>query len=381
MKIARNFTNTLCVMLFFCAISFPLLDSFCHLDTTPELNEKRTLAAKPSLVGDWESLRAFPKQFEAYYNDHFGFRKRLIHLLALFRLNVLGVSPNRERVTLGKEEWMFYNPSLDEEMPDKVCFDDAHLAAAQAYFENWHNRLAAQGIAYFLVIAPDKKDVYDEYLPHKYARKDPLSWQSNKFIQYMKANSKIPLIDLAPVLRSQKELGPLYLKTDSHWNELGGFLASETIMDAVHKEIPAVRPPLPISACNIKKTANTKGGDIAKIIGLLNEVAESNRVEVTLKEGAQAKRITNADTIEEGAKCPPFVYEAPHKELPRAVIFHDSFGYRMFPYLSEHFSRSVYYAQYYGQQTILDFEKPDVVIHEVVARKARILHLLPDAKW
>jgi hypothetical protein len=54
--------------------------------------------------------------------------------------------------------------------------------------------------------------------------------------------------------------------------------------------------------------------------------------------------------------------------LPRAVVFHDSFIGHLVPTLSEHFRRVVYATTYEFDRTLLEWERPDVVIQEVVER-------------
>ena len=53
---------------------------------------------------------------------------------------------------------------------------------------------------------------------------------------------------------------------------------------------------------------------------------------------------------------------------PRAVIFRDSFGSAMIPYLSEHFSRAVYVWRNDFDPSLVEAERPDVVIQEWVGR-------------
>ena len=55
--------------------------------------------------------------------------------------------------------------------------------------------------------------------------------------------------------------------------------------------------------------------------------------------------------------------------LPSAVMFRDSFTSRMMPFLSEHFSRSVYMWQNDFDRELVSQEKPDVVILEIVGRR------------
>jgi hypothetical protein len=60
------------------------------------------------------------------------------------------------------------------------------------------------------------------------------------------------------------------------------------------------------------------------------------------------------------------VTEIPGSSLPRAVIFRDSFVSRLVPFLSEHFSGAVYLWQNDFDADVIQQERPDVVIQEIV---------------
>ena len=62
------------------------------------------------------------------------------------------------------------------------------------------------------------------------------------------------------------------------------------------------------------------------------------------------------------------VTEAPNHG-PRAVVFMDSFGAGLVPFLSEDFSRVVYLWQSNVDPEVVLHERPDVVIHEWVGRR------------
>jgi hypothetical protein len=49
-------------------------------------------------------------RFEAYFNDQFGLRRRLIHWLNVLKVAGLGVSPSA-KVILGKHHWLFDRPN------------------------------------------------------------------------------------------------------------------------------------------------------------------------------------------------------------------------------------------------------------------------------
>ncbi len=54
-------------------------------------------------------------------------------------------------------------------------------------------------------------------------------------------------------------------------------------------------------------------------------------------------------------------------ELPRAIMFGDSFSEGMWPFLSEYFSRIVYFQKAFDCR-IVEAEHPDIVIEEIVER-------------
>ena len=89
------------------AICLPLLGLVLRLDAGYSLEENRVLSTRPELTPDRSKLAEFPAKFEAYFNDQFGFRKRLIYWLNFTKVAALGVSPN-PKVIFGRNGWMFY---------------------------------------------------------------------------------------------------------------------------------------------------------------------------------------------------------------------------------------------------------------------------------
>ncbi|HEY9639255.1 MAG TPA: hypothetical protein V6C57_02160, partial [Coleofasciculaceae cyanobacterium] len=69
------------------------------------------------------------------------------------------------------------------------------------------------------------------------------------------------------------------------------------------------------------------------------------------------------------------IYENPDKSLPKAVLFRDSFGNSMLDFLAESFSRLVVVWQPHIDYSVVEAEKPDVVINQQVER---FLVRIPD---
>ena len=51
------------------------------------------------------------------------------------------------------------------------------------------------------------------------------------------------------------------------------------------------------------------------------------------------------------------------------MVFRDSFGSALIPFLSEHFSRALYLWQYNFDPDVVQAEDPDVVVQEWVGRR------------
>ena len=86
------------------------------------------------------------------------------------------------------------------------------------------------------------------------------------------------------------------------------------------------------------------------------------------------KRPRRAQVVEPPGASPTdeegrLVTEIPGSDLPRLVVFRDSFVSPLVPFLSEHFSRAVYLWQkdVVAEQIVAD--KPDVVLYEIVGRR------------
>ena len=90
------------IAVFLVLISLPLSGLILGFDRSFVLEENRILATRPELKLDRRALGAFPARFEAYFNDQFGFRKRLIYWLALVKVQGLGVT-STPGVTLGQK--------------------------------------------------------------------------------------------------------------------------------------------------------------------------------------------------------------------------------------------------------------------------------------
>lgn len=348
-------------ILFIAMLLLPTADSLWSLDPFSRHNENRKLAERPSL--SFSELKKFPAKFQTYFNDNFGFRNTLVRGNYFLKYRLLGASPSSQ-VIIGKKGWLFYTGEGEvEDCRGVTDFTDEQLQRWTMNFELKKTWLAAQGIRYLLVIPPNKSTVYPEYLPDALTRVQPVSGV-NEFIDYVKKNSQVELVDLRKTLADAKATGDVYFKTDTHWNNYGAFHAYAEIIKPIVSWFPEITP-LKLEDFSIEKKHGASG-DLAGMIGGLEFLSE-DQFDLTPKKHFTATLFEKNENARD-----PFTMEKSNDQLPNAVIFRDSFFTAMVPFVADNFSSSRYYWQRWDTLTpitdIIDRYHPDIVIEEVVER-------------
>jgi alginate O-acetyltransferase complex protein AlgJ len=345
--------------LFMVLLWLPTLDAFFHLDHTREINEKRLPASWPQYTPGWRGLKQYEAGLEAYFNDHFGFRKQLIHWQLQWQLAFF--NGGRSDVMIGKDGCMFFderNMHLVENFQGLRQFSPQELAELQRFHEARRAWLAERGCQYLFVIAPDKQSIYPDLLPG-WLKPTGRPTKLDQFINYMRAHSEVAVPDLRPALRDARQIAPTYYKTDSHWNSFGGFVASEELAKTLPEK--AGFKPLSLDSFEFKKTPLVRG-DLALLLGVY--VPEDDLV-LTPKTNMPpvVEAVENADYI-----IPTF-YTSNAMAQGSCVVFRDSFGPALIPFLGYHFRTVSYYWSPGGFDTnIIARMKPDAVISEIVER-------------
>jgi alginate O-acetyltransferase complex protein AlgJ len=364
----RRIANVALIALFLLAIWLPICDSLFGIDRARTPVEKRKLAEKPEFKWQWTALTQYPREFEAYFNDHFGFRNWLIDWHNRMKVQWLG-TVSSPKVIKGKEGWLFF---VGDRILDYCCratdpFSEEELSEWRKEMEERRDWLAGRGIPFLLVIAPNKHTVYSDYLPDWATRGDRKS-RLEQLLEYMRVHSDIEILDLRKPLLDARKQGRIYHMTDSHWNDLGAYVAYREMVIKLSQCFPSVKP-LGISDFEMQ-CVTTPGGDLAALLGQHHTIRE-DRVVLVPRKPRLSHRVDAGElmTIKPWPKGgEPVVMECPEGEIPRAVMFRDSYSVALLPFLSEHFGRIAYIWQHDFNKEVIEIEKPDVVIHEIVER-------------
>jgi alginate O-acetyltransferase complex protein AlgJ len=240
----------------------PLIMSDFSSQTTWSSAEKRRLAEFPIFSLKLGTLTTFPSRFEAYFNDHFGYRNLFIRRYNRIMKKYFAKSPV-PNVLIGKNNWLFFTESnLIDDFVGADPFTLEELETWRLNLENKRNWLANQGIRYLFVVAPNKQSIYPEYLPD-YLQKDRGQTRLQQLLAYLNTHSDLPILDLSTVLTGEKKRHRIYHITDTHWNECGAYAAYRAIMDRVEKWFPYAS--FPKSKIIETKNIFGTGGDLAGV--------------------------------------------------------------------------------------------------------------------
>lgn len=337
-----------------------------HMDTGNY--EERSLSPLPYSqeakdAGLVTTLETFPAQFESWFNDHLPFRNQLLTLHGLTEYKLLKTSSSQS-VIVGKDGWLFYKGAqVADEDPigdyrGTDLFTEEELQKIAANFTAARDELAARGSDFVIYIAPNKERVYSEYMPDMYG--EPASYGTmQQVVDYLSANTDLKVVcgyeDLM-AFRAENPDTDLYYKYDTHWNNLGAYIGSERLVNALGYDFT------PLEYVEIEDR-HTGSYDLARLIhlgGKLNDCPNyvvsgytPHPMETVSEDNGKVFRYRTTDGTAPGGKL---------------FVIGDSFSTMMSPYLACHYQSgymTFYYHYSHGQ---LLREEPDAVVYETVER-------------
>jgi alginate O-acetyltransferase complex protein AlgJ len=362
-----SIANFILSALFLAGIYVPVLKTLVSPRLDWSFSEKRKLAPMPRMSLNPQDLETFPAQFQNYYNDHFGFRERLIRAHSRLMQNYFDKSPV-QKVMFGESNWLFF--TVEKNIEDFLGLDpftEDELQKWKSNLESKRNWLARQGVRYLFVIGPNKQTVYPEFLPDYLAHNRGRS-RLDQFLAYMAEHSDIDILDLRDALLQAKKQHQVYYRTDTHWNSRGGYAAYRAIMERLAQLFPDKR--LPAATDYLVKIENHRGGDLAVMLGMAETMPEERPV-FELQHPCAVKTKLKLAAWNPDAPRPPFMTECRRAEL-RAVVFRDSFFEAVEPFFAEDFYRAAYLWTGYDQSLmneVMPLIKPQVVIEEYGERR------------
>jgi hypothetical protein len=304
--------------------------------------------------------------------QNFPFRKQLITFFTEFRL-ILGDRVFQQAI-IGNDGWLELTSegNLDN-YQNADPMNPVKLEKLQASLQDFYDELNTRNITLLVVIAPNKSTIYPDKIPAEIQKTQQESGIDTLFSYHTEHGPQV-FIDLRPILLEGRETQQIYYRTDTHWNAVGAYYAYKGIIDELslsHSDLQVVE------LTDFTQSVSAPGKlDISRLIGSTTLLETSPLLSPNFEINTQWITL-NTDTI------PASLAFNPDGDLPKAIIYHDSFGEGLKPYLSLHFSKALFVSRGSQQNdlfsyTFIDQFDPNIIIIEVIERDLSSLQFLLD---
>lgn len=343
-----------CILFVLPMLSFPI---YKFLGET-ENNENRKLAQFPDIreVG----VEQYPDAFDEWFSDHLPYKQQLVTSLNQLTYNVF-FETQVEKVVIGKDNWLFYNGAFASDgdpigqYKGTQMMDEALMQDIAQNMTKTNETLKEKGIQFVLLIGPNKEEIYEEKMPDKIKRISAKS-ETDYLVEYLRENTDVTVIYPKDELISMKNTYPLYYQGDTHWTTLGAFVALQQIEEELYGTRDYLSD-ISYTSATLESVRCTKDLET-----MLNSATYEN-----VDEGYYLENYPiNDDRLWEDGQYVSI--NAEHKE--KILFIGDSFRISTKPYVRNAYSESYYQDRLDMEPGLIDSQQPDIVVLEIVARKA-----------
>ena len=364
----------LITVLFFTALlGIPILTTSLSGGEVSE-SENRILAELPGFdrLGNRIIDRSFMTDTENWLNDHIGQRSLFRKCYALLMNHVFRI-PTSDTVVFGRSGYYFYTRNHNLEIAKgtyPLSTTDINLIKENqqrisAYYKS-------KNVHYYLILTPSKVSVYPEYLPFE-AAGDTV--QPAEMIE-MALSGMCDVINVKQALIGEKKDGPVFFRTDSHWNQRGSYAAYCEILRSV---FPSAAP---VSA---SWDSYTRTGDLFQALGLntrwdketvprFSGTMHGSALKPDEMDAAFLKILRDAFEKQNTSFVDPAVYINDDIKTGTILVYGDSMtaDYLKLPqYLGEHFHTVVQLRLRQITPEVEDYLMPDIVLYSTTERLIR----------
>jgi alginate O-acetyltransferase complex protein AlgJ len=269
------------------------------------------------------------------------------------------VLAEREKVVVGKEGWLFLRRDTNDvigQHTGRVRFGAEDLKRWRRILEDRVRTVRELETRWLCLVVPDKEAVYAEYLP------DEIVPAPERTIhQFLDLAEEVgaPVVYALSALERAKVKSPLYMKTDTHWNQRGASVVYGLICRTLREE------GIPVEALGeeeVRWWTETVQGDLGA--KLYPETVSSELVRATLK-NHRGTLVFDNKASNHGRVM---ILEQDRPELPSCVVFGESFARGLLVFLQASFRRLVFVHTSMFVREVIEREDPDVVLSVPVER-------------
>ncbi len=267
-------------------------------------------------------------------------------------------------VLQAQEDWLFLQNDSNkvvEQNQGKVVLTKGDLEGWRNVLELREAWLRSRGAHYIFSVAPNKESIYFQNLPadYNFSKIRP----GTQLLEYVRNLEFLNVVDPTSALQTSACL--TYHKTDTHWNDRGGWIAAGLLLAEARK-----LHNIPVSRAEPKYEDHAFLGDLGR--KLLRPAVEEASFAPTSHFTSSARNLNSADNT--GSFV---LFTNPVRNLPVGVFFADSFGGMgsVAKYLAEYFSDLYVLWQPHFDFRLIERISPQIVISQICER---FLVKIPD---
>jgi hypothetical protein len=293
--------------------------------------ENKAKIKKPKI--DATNFEEFPGLYDKYFQDNFNLRSSFISFYNYLNKDVFYNSILSKKFLRGKDDFLFQLYMFNKE---KTYFADAHKVLIKKELERRDSIYNSYGTKMFVFFIPCKGNFYKKKLPPFFS--DIETNRSEDLVKYLQDNSKVSIYSLKDYLKS-KDTTDLYLKYDTHWNRLGAFFGYEYITSKIAEFFPTIEV-VSMKDYNVSTTVRSNG-DLAKNLGL-KLLDEQYVFKPTFKKRHYIDTFPQKYPAKDFVKYGNKAIGSYNKNLPKAIVIHDSFAVLMKKFFFNSFGKTYY---------------------------------------
>ena len=295
--------------------------------------------------------------------DEYRWRETLVTLYMRYKYTAGDrVFPN---AVIGREGWFFFTGDTGIHGYQKTYpLNFSNVKKMNALLAQIGEAAEKNGGTFLVMVAPDKSTIYHQYMPVQIPVIGEES-SADRYFENLMGLDPSTVLDLRPALMSASGQSQVYYKTDSHWNCEGALIAYREVAFNLAEIDPRVYV--------------YDRGDFEFLVSQDTVLDISKMMKLEVMEGAveavpafpvqsviETRQLLQADSSMK-------IVSNPGQDLPRLMIFHDSF----YPTCFENFihptfgvTMSVPYQDVKLPELLglIETEKPDFVVVEFIER-------------
>ena len=259
--------------LFSLFLALPLVQSVTKFPPDVPLTGVENTATPPtrSLAAWWNGT--FQSEFDAWLTPRLGFRGVLVRTANQINLTLFGELPKRNgtQVLMGRNGVLFEKVYVDA-YNQGGGRPEAELKNVSESTRRLQDRLAADGIAFLLVIAPSKAEIYPEFLPETADVTGRPERRSNyqNIIQFLRQDG-VNLVDSHDLfLEWKREPGcpRLFANGGTHWNQYGAARVVSRIMEELSRLTGRDLPRMQVVGAETNRIIVDSDNDLGDLLNL-----------------------------------------------------------------------------------------------------------------